>query len=33
MIGKSSRQIDIFSHIIYDRLIAKDCLPVKINLS
>lgn len=33
MISKSSRQIDIFNHTIYDRLMAKDHLPVRINLS
>jgi transposase len=31
MIGRNSEQIDIFSHMIYDRLIAKDHLLVKIS--
>lgn len=31
MIGKNSEQIDIFSHMIYDRLIPKNHLLVKID--
>jgi transposase len=31
MLGRNSEQIDIFSHMIYDRLIAKDHLLVKIS--
>ena len=30
MLGRNSGQIDVFSHMIYDRLIAKDHLLVKI---